>query len=172
VDSPENDSDKMQFPSLSALKAELKHLSEKEIIELIADLSKFSRENKAFLFFKLNEKDNHQLYTEMVQEELEMEFQLANTRNYHFAKKAAQSIRRKLNKHLKLTKSKSNQIEVIIYFCQNLDRYGYLKFRHQVIDNLYAIQVGRIEKLIAALHEDLQYDYEKVIHDLKNVNRY
>ncbi|WP_158860304.1 hypothetical protein [Lunatibacter salilacus] len=162
----------MQFPSLTALKAELKHLSDKEFIALIADLSKFSRENKAFLFFKLYEKDNPRLFVEMVQEELEKEFQLANTKNYHFAKKAAQSIRRKLNKHLKLTKNKPDQIEVIEYFCRNLEKYGYLSFRHPVIDNLYALQVGKIEKLVTALHEDLQYDYELTIQELKKPIRY
>lgn len=157
----------MQFPSLTALKAELKVLSDKDLITLIADLSKFSRENKAFLYFKLYEKENPRLFIEMVQEELEMEFQCANTRNYHFAKKSAQSIRRKLNKHLKLTKNKPDQIEVIEFFCMNLEKYGYLSFRHPVIDNLYAMQVGKLEKLVASLHEDLQYDYGASIMELK-----
>lgn len=161
----------MQFPSLTALKAELKHLSDKDLIALIAELSKFSRDNKAFLFFKLYEKENSRLYIEMIQEELEKEFQHANTKNYHYAKKAAQAIRRKLNKHLKLTKNKSDQIEVIEYFCVNLERYGYLNFRHPVIDNLYAVQVGKIEKLVTALHEDLQYDYELPIRELKKYIR-
>jgi hypothetical protein len=161
----------MQLPSLSSIKADLKHLSESELIALVADLSKLSRENKAFLFFKLNEKDNPRLFIDMAQEELEKEFQMANTKNYHYAKKAAQSIRRKLNKHLKLTKNKSDQIEVIEFFCRNLERYGYLSFRHPVIDNLYATQVGKIERLVAALHEDIQYDYELPIRELKKFIR-
>lgn len=162
----------MQFPSLTALKSELKHLSAKDLIELIADLSKFSRENKAFLFFRLYQNDNPRLFIEMVQEELEMEFQQANTKNYNFAKKAAQSIRRKLNKHLKLSKNKAHQIEAIAYFCTNLEKYGYLKLRHPVINNLYAVQVGKIERLVLSLHEDLQYDYTQSIQELKKFIRY
>jgi len=64
----------MKFPSLSQLKKELAYHSEKELIELIAELSKFSRDNKAYLFFKLHEKDNPGLFLEMAKEELELEF--------------------------------------------------------------------------------------------------
>lgn len=161
----------MQLPNLTAIKAELKHLSEKDLIALVTDLSKFSRENKAFLYFKLNEKENPRLFIEMVQEELEREFQLANTKHYHVAKKAAQGIRRKLNKFLKLNKNKADQIEVIEYFCKNLINYAYLEFHHPVIDNLYASQVRKIETLVSSLHEDLQYDYEKTIQELKKFVR-
>lgn len=157
----------MQLPSLSVLKKELTLLSEKELIELITELSKFSRENKAFLYFKLHERESPRLFSEMVQEELEKEFQLANTKNYHVAKKAAQAIRRKLNKFLKLSKNKPDQIELIAFFCQNMVRYGYLEYRHPVIDNLYAVQIRKIETLIASLHEDLQYDYIQLVHGLR-----
>ena len=162
----------MQLPSLTAIKAELKHLSEKDLIALVSDLSKFSRENKAFLYFKLNEKENPRLFIEMVQEELAREFQLANTKHYHVAKKAAQGIRRKLNKFLKLNKNKADQIEVIEYFCKNLINHAYLEFHHPVIDNLYASQVRKIETLVSSLHEDLQYDYENTIKELKKFVRY
>lgn len=162
----------MQLPSLTSLKAELKHLSESDLIALVADLSKFSRENKAFLYFKLNEKENPRLFIEMVQEELEKEFQLANTKHYHVAKKSAQAIRRKLNKFLKLNKNKSDQIEVIEYFCRSMISYSYLEFHHPVIDNLYAAQIRKIETLVSSLHEDLQYDYEQSIKELKKFIRF
>jgi hypothetical protein len=55
----------MQIPSLAQLKKELSYLPEKELIEVILELSKFSRDNKSFLFFKLNEKDNPGLFVEM-----------------------------------------------------------------------------------------------------------
>ena len=64
----------MKFPSLAQLKKELKLLNEQELQELLVDLSKFIRDNKAYLYFKLNERDQPGLYVEMVQEELENEF--------------------------------------------------------------------------------------------------
>ncbi|MCH7411895.1 hypothetical protein MM213_00240 [Belliella sp. R4-6] len=159
----------MKIASLAEIKKELKYLNEKELHDLIVDLSKFSTDNKAYLFFKLFEKENPRIFVEMVKEELETEFQKANTRNYHFAKKSAQLIRRKLNKNLKVSKDKTAHIELIIFFCQNLKDYGYLQFNHPVISNLYQVQVGKALKLVEKLHEDLQYDYLQLVEELPEV---
>lgn len=157
----------MEIPSLAELKKDLGYLSEKELITLITDLAKFSRENKAFLYFKLNERDQPSLFVDSVKEELDEAFQTANTKNYHLGKKAAQTIRRKLNKALKLNKNKADQVELILYFCEELKKYGYLKFKHPVINNLFQVQVGKAKKLIAGLHEDLQSDFSYRIEELE-----
>ncbi|MFD2036065.1 hypothetical protein ACFSKL_14775 [Belliella marina] len=160
----------MKIASLAELKKELAYLNEKDLRELIIDLSKFSTDNKAYLFFKLFEKENPGIFVEMVKEELESEFQKSNSRNYHFAKKSAQAVRRKLNKNLKLSKDKTAQIELIIFFCQKLKEYGYLQFRHPVIDNLYNSQIKKINTLIAKLHEDLQFDYVQLLEELAEID--
>ncbi|MFC3414573.1 hypothetical protein [Algoriphagus hitonicola] len=157
----------MQFPSLAQLKKELELLPEKEKVNLISDLAKFSRENKAYLFFKLQEKENPGYFLEMIKEELDTEFQKSNASHVYYAKKSAQAIRRKLNKMLKLSKKKEDQIEAIMYFCEQLKEYGYLQFNYPVIDNLYKIQVEKVKKLILGLHEDLQYDFEMRLQDLE-----
>ncbi|WP_111669775.1 hypothetical protein [Algoriphagus litoralis] len=156
----------MEIPSLAQLKKDLSYLSEKELTEVIVDLAKFSRDNKAFLYFKLNERDQPNLFVDSVKEELDQAFQTANTRNYHLAKKAAQTTRRKLNKALKLSKNKADQAELIVYFCELMKKYSYLSFRYPVISNLYEVQIGKSKKLISTLHEDLQSDFEVRIEDL------
>jgi hypothetical protein len=161
----------MKIPGISEIRKELKFLDEKQLIELVLELSKLNRDNKAYLYFKLFEKDNPRLFIEMVEEELEFEFQKANTNHYHFAKKSAQAIRRKLNKNLKLTKDKAVQIDLLVFFCRKLKEYGYLDFRHPVIDNLYLMQMNKIEKSIAGLHEDLQYDYNKELEELQGATQ-
>jgi hypothetical protein len=157
----------MKIGSLAEIKKELTFLDTKELSVLLLDLAKFSTDNKAFLYFKLFEKENPRLFVQLVEEEMDLEFMKANTRNYHTAKKSAQVIRRKMNKSLKLTKDKETLIELIIYFCEQFKSYGFLDFRHPVIDNVYRVQVGKIEKLITGLHEDLQYDYQEKVALLK-----
>lgn len=156
----------MQIPSLTQLKKELSYLSEKELIELIADLAKFNRDNKAYLFFKLNEKDNPGQYIEMVEEELEADFQAARGNHSYYAKKSAQKLRRKMNKLLKLSKVKTDQIEVLLFFCEKLREYGFLRHGNQVLTNIYQMQLGKAVKLISGLHEDLQFDYEGRVGEL------
>src|SRR5690606_27543554 len=149
----------MKIATLAEIKKELQHLSPKELIDLITDLSKFSTDNKLFLYFKLYGWEQPDLFAEMVQEELIDDFRNGNQRNAHYAKKSAQAIRRKLNKYLKFTKDKSTQVELISFFCEMLYEYGYLMYRHPVIENLYLMQVGKVERLIGQMHEDLQFDY-------------
>ncbi|MCH7400409.1 hypothetical protein ACFOUP_07965 [Belliella kenyensis] len=156
----------MKIPSLVQIKKELSYLNDQELTNLIIDLSKFSRDNKSYLFFKLFERDNPRLFVEMVQEELELDFSKSNSNNFHAAKKAAQALRRKLNKHLKLKNDTTVQIELIVFFCKNLKAYGYLRHGHPVIQNLYDAQLRKIQNLISKLHEDLQYDYEAVLEEL------
>ena len=156
----------MKIPSLAELKKELSYLDEKELVGLLTELSKFSRDNKAFLHFKLNERDQPSLFVDSVKEELDELFQTANTKTFFVAKKAAQGIRRKLNKSLKISKNKEDHAELLLYFCEQLQKYGYLKFKHPVIQHLFLMQVGKIEKIIAGLHEDLQHDYSYRLADI------
>lgn len=156
----------MKFPSLAQLKKELKLLNEQELQELIVDLSKFSRDNKAYLFFKLNEVQQPNLFVEMVQEELENEFLNSRSDHYYYAKKSAQKIRRKMNKLLKLSKDKSQQVDVILYFCERLKEEGFLRHNSTVLDNLYQVQLRKAQKLVDGLHEDLQYDYRLQLEEL------
>lgn len=149
----------MNIPSLAAIKKELSYLDEKELRILILELSKFTRENKAFLYFKLNERDQPSLFVDTVKEELDELFQTANTTSFYLTKKSAQTIRRKLNKALKFSKNKEDQVELLLYFCEQLQKYGYLKFKQPILQSLFLKQTEKIQKSIAALHEDLQYDY-------------
>lgn len=158
----------MKIASLAEIKKELQHLSPKELIEVITDLSKFSTDNKLFLYFKLYGREQPDLFAEMVQEELINDFRNGNQRNAHYAKKSAQAVRRKLNKYLKFTKDKPTQIDLISFFCEMLYEYGYLMYRHPVIENLYLLQVGKVERLIGQMHEDLQFDYRDKVRELQS----
>ena len=156
----------MNIPSLAAIKKELSYLDEKELISLILNLSKFTRDNKAFLYFKLNERDQPSLFVDTVKEELDKLFQTANTTSFYLTKKSSQTIRRKLNKALKFSANKTDQIELILFFCEKLKTYGYLKFNHPVISNLFQMQIQKAEKLILKLEDDLRYDYTLLLEQI------
>ncbi|WP_200978809.1 hypothetical protein [Echinicola sp. 20G] len=162
----------MKLPSLAQIKKELSHLPEEELIGLLMETAKFTTDNKQFLFFKIYGRENPGFFQEMVEEELQQAFENANLDHAHFAKKSAQAIRRKLNKYLKFTKDKPTQIELIAFFCRELSEHGFLSFNHPVINNLYVMQLNKIEKLIGGLHEDLQYDYQELFEELvHNINQ-
>ncbi|MDN3670783.1 hypothetical protein QWY93_15790 [Echinicola jeungdonensis] len=159
----------MKLPSLSAIKKEVSFLSKEELIALLMETAKFTTDNKQFLFFKVFGRENPGFFQEMVEAELQAAFENANMDRAHFAKKSAQSIRRKLNKYLKFTKDKTVQLELIAFFCKGLAQHGYLDYAHPVIENLYQMQLNKIQKIKNNLHEDLQYDYQGIIEGLEEV---
>jgi len=101
-----------------------------------------------------------------VKEELDELFQTANTNSFYLTKKSTQTIRRKLNKALKFSKNKEDQVELLLYFCEQLKKYGYLKYQHPILQSLFLKQTEKIQKNIAALHEDLQYDYSRRLDEI------
>ena len=57
-------------------------------------------------------------------------------------------------------------MELLLYFCEQLLKYGYLKYKHPILQSLFLKQTEKIQKSIAALHEDLQYDYSTRLDEL------
>ncbi|MCC5938831.1 MAG: hypothetical protein JJU34_16245 [Lunatimonas sp.] len=159
----------MNLPTLAQLKKELSSLDHKTLIGFLGDLAKLNKDNKTYLYFKLREKDEPGLFLQECIEELDAEFASGYySNNYHTAKKSAQKIRRTLNKLLSINKDKAVHVELLISFCKSMEEYGYLDFRHPVIDNLYAQQVRKLEKALQSLHEDIQYDYEDTLDELRS----
>jgi hypothetical protein len=156
----------MDLPSLNDLKKELVSKEEKELVGLLLELAKFNKDNKALLYFKLYEQQEPGLFLREALAELQTAFMKGYSGNYHTAKKSAQSARRTLNKLLSFSKDKTTHVELLIAFCQSLREYGYLGFRHPVIENLYRQQLKKLEKALGTLHEDVQYDYQAVVEEL------
>ena len=162
----------METCSLAKIKKDLARLNHDDLVEIVSNMAKFTRDNKMFLYFQIYGKDQPSLFTEMVLEELKMEFLKANKGNYFSAKKSAQGIRRKLNKYLKFTRDKSLHVELIAYYCKGLYEFGYLDFAHPVIENIYQLQIGKMEKILSHMHEDLQFDYQGQVEALRSYIRH
>ena len=161
----------MHIGNIKEIKNELSQLTEKELIQLLLDLGKASVDNKAFIYIKLRQKDDPEFFMQLAKETLEQEFGKGNTTNPYYAKKSAQAVRRSLNKFLKWNKDKTAQAELILYFCRELIAYGYLRGRHPVVVNLLQAQYNKVEKLIGGMHEDLRYDYEQELEEIKDSMR-
>jgi hypothetical protein len=59
------------------------------------------------------------------------------------------------------------EIDLRIFYCHQLLASKIPFKQHPALNNLYNNQVEKIEKLVADLHPDLQYDYQKQIEKIK-----
>lgn len=151
----------MKAASLNEIKQELKTKPHKEILELCLRLAKFKKENKELLTFLLFEANDLQSYVQNVKTEIDEQFSFINQSNLYFAKKSIRKILRIINKFIRYASSTEAEVELLIYYCTKLKASGIAIHKSTALTNLFNTQIKKINKAMALLHEDLQYEYLK-----------
>jgi uncharacterized protein (UPF0335 family) len=155
----------MKPATVTQIKKELAHQSSKELIELCLRLSKFKKENKELLTYLLFETDEAD-YITAIKEDITQLFTKINTNSYYFIKKSVRKILRLTKKHIRYTQNKETEIELLLYFCEQLKSIKPSMTKNVSLQNIFDRQILLIKKNILKLHEDLQYDYNL---ELENV---
>lgn len=162
----------MKTATISELKQELENISPAQVAALCLRLARFKKENKELLTYLLFENFDAQAYITSVKQEMDELFSGMNKTNFHFAKKTIRKILRLTNKYIRFTQSKQAEVELLLHFSIHIKNSGFLRKstflrRNTVLDNIYQNQLKKINAAIAAMHEDLQYDYLKQIKILE-----
>lgn len=153
--------------TIQELKQALRAASPATLNSLCLRLAKFKKENKELLTFLLFEEDNLENYLVSVKQEVTQLFSEVNTSNLYFAKKTVRKILRMVNKHIRYTGSPQAEIELLLHFCYTLRQTGIPYQKSNALLNLYSQQLKKIGKAMAAIHEDLQYDYKRELAKLE-----
>lgn len=157
----------MKIASLANLKKELKSLPPDEVIEKFIRVIKHKKENKELLNYLLFESGYEEGYRAAAREEVSEAFAAINTSGFYLAKKSIRRALRIANKYIKYSDDVETEIELLIHFCIEMMNTDMEFERSRVLTNLYIRQFIRIEKALAKLHEDLQYDYTDRVAALK-----
>ncbi len=156
----------MKAVSLKEIKQELNTLSTAEIQELCLRLSRFKKENKELLTYLLFESHNESGYIESVKGYVDDEFEVINIKSYFYIRKSVRKILKNIKKYVRYSQKKETEVELLLYFCQKLKDFSpSIKYSTQ-LQNTYNRQILLAKKIIATLHEDLQYDYNLMLDDL------
>lgn len=156
----------MKAATVHEIKQALMGNTAKELAELCLRLAKFKKENKELLTYLLFEASDEELYIKEVNQEISAEMdQIDPGQNLYFAKKSIRKILRIANKHIRYMGSKQAEVTILLHFCQCLKQSGIPFMKSTALNNLYHQQGKKIEKAISTLHEDLQYDYRRVMED-------
>ncbi len=156
----------METASISIIKKELKSLPPEELQVIVARLAKYKKENKELLSYLLFEAENEQAFIQSVKAEIDEQFSNLNRSSFYLAKKTLRKVLKTTNKHIRFSGIKETEIQLLIYFCQKLKKSGLNYKSSRVVFNMYINQIKRINKVLAMLHEDLQFDYEEEIENL------
>jgi len=149
----------MKAATVKELKIELEKQSPKELVDLCLRLSKFKKENKEYLTYLLYEAADEESFIRSVKVEIEEQLSQINTRSYYIINKSIRKILRNIKKHIRYSKKKETQVELLLFFCGELQKQSYFSRKNRTQQKLLEREQATIRKTVAGLHEDLQHDY-------------
>ncbi|QTD37748.1 hypothetical protein JL193_00070 [Polaribacter batillariae] len=156
----------MKTATIKQLKDEIAHKSEDELRELCLQLARFKKENKELLGYLLFESHDEEMYIRTIKEEVDVLFEEVNTNNYFYIRKGVRKILTFIKKHIRYSKKKETEVELLLYFCKKMKAFRPSIKRSTRLQNIFETQVKMIKRIIDKLHEDLQYDYQLELDEL------
>lgn len=158
----------MKAASIKMLRDELKHKSSPELLELCLKLSRFKKENKELLTYLLFEAHDEEEYINAIKEEMDVMFEEINTKSFFYIRKSTRKILTSIKRYIRYSKKKATEVELLLYFCKKLKNFRPSIKHSSRMQNILETQIRMIEKAMKTLHEDLQYDYNLLLEELKN----
>ena len=129
-------------------------------------LARFKKENKELLTYLLFESHDEESFIQNLKEEVDLQFEDINTNSFFYIRKSTRKILSSIKKHIRYSKKKETEAELLLYFCKKLKTFKPSIARSTRLQNIFDTQVRMIKKAIEKLHEDLQYDFQLELDEL------
>ena len=156
----------MKAASVHEIKKELGSIASANLVALCMNLVKYKKDNKELLTYLLFHAHDEQAFVVLVKEEMDALFLDVNTSSVYLAKKTLRKILRTITKYIRYTESKQVELELLMYYCRGVKALNLDMESSVVLTNLYNQQLKKIQKAIATLHEDLQFDFQEELASL------
>jgi len=75
---------------------------------------------------------------------------------------------RRIRKFARYSNQPETEVELLLYFCLKMQDITPSIFKNKTLTNIYNKQIESAQKKTKKLHEDLQYEYNLHIEDLKH----
>lgn len=157
----------MKGATIAELRKELRFKTKEELFEYCLTLARYKVESKELLTYLVFESEDEHSYIESVKTYMNLEFSTINTDSYHYIKKSARKILRQVKRYIRYSKQKETETALLLHFCECMMALEPSIFKNTVLSNMYYRQKEMAIKAMQKLHEDLQYDYQLVLEDLR-----
>lgn len=154
----------MKSATVNELRKELKDSDPDVVRELCLRLIKYKKENKELATYVLFEAHDENAYVKNVCEEISESFKdIPRGGNTYYIKKTLRKILRFANRQIKYSGNKITELEIRIFFLEQMNDARVPKHTGTVLGNLYDQQVKKILSIQKGMEEDLQADYQPQI---------
>lgn len=157
----------MQPSSVSEIQKELKALPPKDVLLFCMRLVKYKKENKELMTYLLHHSSDEAGFIQLIKDEVVEDFESLNTSSFFLAKKTIRKILRKINKYSRYSGIDQTELELRIFFCEQLKKSGIKIRQHKVLENLYTGQLKKIDSILNRMHEDLRFDFRDTLEALE-----
>ncbi len=157
----------MKTGTAKEIRDELKDLTADELRQIVQRLARFKKENKELLTYLLFEAHHEDDYIENVKQLMDERFATITTPNFYYIKKGIRKILSDTKKYIRYSGNKETEIVLLIHFLKNMSEFKPSILKNKILTDIYMRQVKLIRSRIAALHEDLQYDYDRELNFLE-----
>lgn len=148
----------MQAASVDTIKAELKQMPPKQVLDLLLRLARFKKENKELLTYLLFESADEESYIQQIKQEIKEELEKIDGLPAYQYKKQFRKIQRKINKPIKYTGSKSSAVELYMHMLKIINEKKKTVFVRSFLEKTVQQYVNKIEKILPGINEDLAHD--------------
>ncbi len=158
----------MKAAGLKDIKDELKNSTREELLEHCLRLTRFKKENKELLTYRLFYSYDERDYQMEMKESISNMFSEINTSGFYLMKKGIRKILRFTKQGIRYSDVKETELELLLHFCNELVDLKPSVFHLKVLTNLFETQVKAIEKGITKIEADLRHDYQIELNELLN----
>lgn len=156
----------MKAATVTELKKALQNLEQPDVVQLCLKLAKYKVDNKELLTYLIFESEDENSFILSVKSELENRFDLINYDTVYYTKKGLRKTLRYLDKFIRYSGIKETEVILRMHFLELIHEHNIPFQTSKVLTNLFNRQIDKIEKAINTLHEDLQYDYNRLLTEL------
>ena len=111
-------------------------------------LARFKKENKELLTYLLFESHDEESFIQNLKEEVDIQFDDINTNSFFYIRKSIRKILSSIKKHIRYSKKKDTEAELLLYFCKKLKAFKPSIGRSTRLQNIFDTQVRMIKKAI------------------------
>lgn len=156
----------MKNALLKDIKKDLLAKNKQDLVLLCLKLIKFKTENKEQIAYLLNYENAEESYITDIKEQIDSLFNNIPNHNAYLLKKNVRKILKTVKKYIRYSKQKETEVALIIHFCYQLKEVINSRKMQSTLSPILDSQKIFITKKISYLHEDLQFDYNKMLNEL------
>lgn len=157
----------MKPATVHEIKKALATVPPDRMLELLMRLAKYKKDNKELLTYMLFEADDEEAYIAAIKSEMDELFPTINRYRIFYIKKTLRKILRFIDKFIRYSGKKETEADIRIYFCEKIMEDKIPITRSRVLTNMYNGQLKKINVALSKLHEDIQYDYQSRLEEIK-----